>query len=180
MDVNPDYKDLLKELNARGVKYVVIGTHALIYYTEPRFTKDLDVWVEPTRENAQRIYEALKAFGAPLRDVGLEDFADPQTIYQIGISPCRIDIVMGVSGVKFPTAWRNKKQVHYGDIRINILSSKDLLRNKKASGRPQDISDAYQLQNAVKFQKQARKQKQNLKQSKNSHPKIRHAENQQE
>ncbi len=150
MDVNPDYKDLLRELNARGVKYVVVGTHALIYYTEPRFTKDLDIWVEPTRENAQKIFEALKFFGAPLQGISIEDFANPQNIYQIGVSPSRIDIIMGISGVHFPTAWRNKKQVLYGDVRINILSSQDLLRNKKASARPQDLTDASLLQKAMK------------------------------
>lgn len=150
MDVNPDYKDLLKELNARGVRYVVIGTHALIYYTEPRFTKDMDIWIEPTPDNAAKIYEALKAFGAPLQSIHIEDFTNPKNIYQIGISPSRIDIIMGISGVTFPTAWRNKKQVKYGDVRINILSADDLLRNKKASGRPQDLADVSILQKVKK------------------------------
>jgi hypothetical protein len=159
MDVNPDYKDLLRELNDRGVKYVVIGSHALIYYTEPRFTKDLDVWVEPSPENAQRVFEALKAFGAPLHGICLEDFADPTTIYQVGVAPRRIDIVMGVSGVEFPTAWQNKKQVCYGDIRINILSIEDLLKNKKASGRPQDLADYALLQKALKHAAPPRKSK---------------------
>ncbi len=150
MDVNPDYKDLLKELNARGIRYVVVGTHALIYYTEPRFTKDMDIWIEPTQENAAKIFEALKAFGAPLQGIKIEDFANPQNIYQIGVSPSRIDIIMGISGVKFPTAWRNKKHVKYGDVQINILSAEDLLRNKKASGRPQDLADVSMLQKVKK------------------------------
>lgn len=157
MPVNPDYKDLLKEFNARGVKYLVIGAHALVYYTEPRFTKDLDVWIEPSPENARRIFEALKAFGAPLQDIRVEDFANPQNIYQIGVPPNRIDIIMGVSGVTFPTAWRNKKRVRYGDVRINIPSPEDLLRNKKACARPQDLADASLLQKALKSSKSRRK-----------------------
>jgi len=159
MDVNPDYKDLLNELNARGVKYVVVGTHALLYYTEPRFTKELDVWIEPTPENAQKVFVALKAFGAPLQKITIEDFTDPKNIYQFGVAPSRIDVLMGISGVEFPEAWKNKKPVQYGNIRINILSSEDLLRNKQASGRPQDLTDAHLLHKALKRLKPSRKPK---------------------
>ena len=97
MDISYDYKDLFRLLNKRKVRYIVAGAYAVIYYTEPRFTKDLDIWVEPVMQNAQRLYEALKEFGAPLIDMHPKDFTDENKIYQIGIAPIRVDIMMGLS-----------------------------------------------------------------------------------
>ena len=153
MDVNPDYKDLLRILNSYHVRYLVIGAHALAFYTEPRYTKDLDVWIEPTPENAQHVLTALQEFGAPAGDLTLNDLTDPKMVYQIGVAPNRIDILTSISGVRFFTAWQNRVKTKYGDTPIHIISVKDFLRNKKAAGRPQDLLDLTLLQDAMNFLK---------------------------
>ncbi len=146
MDVNPDYKDLLHIFNSFRVKYLVIGAHAMAFFTEPRYTKDLDVWVEPSPENAERVVTALRKFGAPLRSLSLDDLTNPKMVFQIGIAPNRIDILTGISGVEFPTAWKNKVQAKYGNVPIHIISIKDFLRNKRAADRPQDKADIFAVQ----------------------------------
>jgi hypothetical protein len=124
----------------------VAGAHAVIYHTEPRYTKDLDIWVNPTPENAQRVHRALVRFGAPLRDVSEADFCNPDLVYQIGVAPNRIDILMGVSGVDFPSAWGDHVASTYGGVPISIMGKKSLMATKKAAGRPQDLLDLKKLQ----------------------------------
>ena len=145
MSVNPDFKDLFRILNDARVRYIVVGAHAVAYHTEPRFTKDLDLWVEPSAANATRVWEALARFGAPLQSVTRADLADPQLVYQIGVEPNRIDVMMGVEGVTFPTAWRNRVRTTYGGVRIYVLARSDLVRAKRAAGRPQDLLDLQRL-----------------------------------
>src|SRR5512134_1050543 len=101
MATNPDFKDLFATFNAAGVEYIVVGAHAVMVYTEPRYTKDLDVWVRPIDENAERVLAALAAFGAPTADVSVSDFAAEGTIFQIGVAPNRIDVITTVDGVVF-------------------------------------------------------------------------------
>ena len=146
MSVNQDFKDLFKAFNAEGAKYLVVGAYAVTFHAEPRYTKDLDVWVEPTVENARKIWAALTAFGAPLVDVSVEDFADQDMVYQIGIEPNRIDILMGVTGLDFPSAWEKRVSSRYGDQPISVLSKEDLIVSKKAAGRQQDLLDVDNLQ----------------------------------
>jgi hypothetical protein len=146
MAVNPDFKDLFKTFNDYRVEYLVIGAHAVMYYSRPRFTKDLDVWINPSPNNAQRAWEALRQFGAPLQDVTPESFTDPQLVYQIGAEPNRIDIMMGIPGVDFATAWRGRVHSSYGGVPIAIIGRLDLIRAKRAAGRPQDHLDADELE----------------------------------
>jgi hypothetical protein len=145
MAVNPDFRDLLKKFNEHRVEYLVIGAYALMYYTVPRYTKDIDVWVNPTRDNARRVRQALKEFGAPLKDVSERDFTDKELVYQIGIEPNRIDIMMGIGKMRFSTAWKKRRKSTYGDVRINILGKSDLIRSKMIAGRPRDLLDASEL-----------------------------------
>jgi len=111
-------------------------------YTEPRYTKDFDIWVEPVSANAQRVFEALAEFGAPMNDVQVEDFANPELVFQIGIEPLRIDIMMGIKGLQFSDAWPQRVESKFEDIAMNLISKEDLLVAKKAAGRPQDLIDA--------------------------------------
>lgn len=145
MELNSDLTELLKSLNAARVRYIVVGAHAVVHYTEPRYTKDLDLWVEPSAENARRVYGVLAAFGAPLQGISESDFANPDLVYQVGIEPNRVDFMMGLEAVRFETAWRNKVATALGSVRINILSRQDLIRNKRATGRPQDMLDVHRL-----------------------------------
>lgn len=145
MTINPDFRDLLKILSDYNVKYLIVGGYAVMYYSEPRFTKDIDIWVEPTPENASRVWGALAEFGAPLEQVTLANFFNKDLIYQIGVAPNRIDIMMDVPGVEFNRAWKNRIQSHYGDVTIFIMSLDDLIVAKEKAGRDQDLIDLKHL-----------------------------------
>ena len=146
MAANRDFKDLLSTLNAFHVKFLVVGAHAVIHYTEPRYTKDLDIWVEATAANAKATWNALAKFGAPLRDVTPADFENTEIIYQVGIEPNRVDIMPGIPGVRFRSAWRNAVRTTYAGEPIRIIGFKELLRSKRAAGRPQDLLDIAALE----------------------------------
>ncbi len=146
MAVNQDFKDLFSTFNDCHVEYLVIGAHAVMFYARPRFTKDLDVWVNPTPENAQRVWQALTIFGAPLQEVTPASFTDRELVYQVGIEPNRFDVMMGIPGIEFPAAWTNREHSTYGGIPIPIISRHDLIRAKRAAGRPQDLLDATELE----------------------------------
>jgi hypothetical protein len=143
---NQDFRDLFVELNAEGVDFLVVGAHALAAHGHVRATKDLDVWVRPERENAVRIIRALRAFGAPTDAVTEDDFAVPGITFQIGIEPVRIDIITAVDGLTFEAAWRNRIPSEYGGEPVSVVSREDLIRNKRASARPQDLADIAALE----------------------------------
>lgn len=146
MPVHPDLTDLLSELNGENVEYLVVGAHAVMVYTEPRFTKDLDVWVRPSPENAERVHRALAKFGAPLIDCTPATFTDPQMIYQIGVAPVRVDVLMGIAGIEFEEAWPRRHECSYGNVPIHVIGKQDLIRAKRAAGRPQDLIDVQWLE----------------------------------
>ena len=143
--VSRDYEDLFNIFNAHKIRYLVVGAHAVVFYSVPRFTKDLDVWVPPALNGAAQIYDALKAFGAPLRGMTAEDFQDPSMFLQIGVAPVRIDIMLNVPGISWEEAWAHRKKSRYGKTPIHILGLDELIQAKKASGRPQDRLDLKQL-----------------------------------
>jgi hypothetical protein len=142
MFVNSDFSDLLKIFNANNVKYLVIGGYAVIQYAEPRFTKDLDLWISTDTSNAAAVYQSLLAFGAPLADLTKADFAEEGYFYQMGVPPVRVDILMGVPGLNFAEAWERRVIVEFDDLPVAFVAKTDLITNKRASGRPQDLIDA--------------------------------------
>lgn len=148
MLVNSDFKELLKILADKGVKYLVIGGYAVILYGEPRYTKDLDLWVFANPQNAQAIFSALKAFGAPLTNLTPEDFAHEGYFYQMGIPPVRVDILMSIPGLSFEEAWERRENIDFDGVQMSFISKRDLIITKRASGRPQDILDADALEQA--------------------------------
>ena len=150
MPANQDYKDLFRILNEENVEYMVVGAHAVIFYTEPRYTKDLDVWINPSTENALKVYHALRKFGAPLQDISVDDFTKHDLVYQIGIAPVRIDVLMGIKGLGFAEAWKNKIESTYSGEKIFIIGKADLIRSKKATGRAQDLLDVEKLEKQKK------------------------------
>jgi len=123
-----------------------VGAYAVTFHAEPRYTKDLDIWVEPTPENAKKVWEALTAFGAPLDDVSVEDFGNQSLVYQIGVEPNRIDIMMNVPGVVFPEAWENRVESSYGEEKVNIIAIDDLILAKRTANRDQDKIDVKNLE----------------------------------
>ncbi|MEZ5403790.1 MAG: DUF6036 family nucleotidyltransferase [Bryobacteraceae bacterium] len=140
--MNSNFSDLLRLLEEFEVRYLIVGGHAIMLYTEPRYTKDLDVWVEATAANAERVFQALAAFGAPLTGMSPADFAAEGYFYQLGRPPARIDILMSIEGVSFPEAWPNRRRALLGGAEANFIGRDDLLRNKTATGRLIDQHDA--------------------------------------
>ncbi len=145
MPTNSDFKELLNALNEYEVKYLVIGGYAVMLYTEPRFTKDLDIWVEATQENGRRVYAALARFGAPLAGVTAADFSQQGLFYQMGRPPVRVDILTSVTGMQFEEAWPKRVEKDFGGVRTFFLSREDLIQIKTALGRPQDLLDVEKL-----------------------------------
>ena len=148
MSPNSHFKDLLSALNGCGAKYLVVGGYAVMLYTEPRYTKDLDIWVECTPDNALRVYRALAGFGAPLAGIRPEDFAVPDLIYQLGVPPSRVDILTSISGVDFEEAWRRRTEAEFGNIQTMFIGLGDLIANKRTTGRTTDLADCERLQEA--------------------------------
>lgn len=144
--MNQDFRDLLAEFNARGVEYLVVGAHALAAHGYVRATKDLNVWVRPDAHNAARVHAALAAFGASLHDLTEDDLVTPGTIFQIGSAPIRIDVLTAIDDIVFESAWAARTQVPFGDQIVPVLSRADLIRNKRAAGRAQDLVDARWLE----------------------------------
>jgi hypothetical protein len=143
--VNRDFRDLLFEFNAQDVEFLVVGAHALAAHGHVRGTKDLDVWVRPDPDNARRVLHALAAFGAPLADLTEDDLSAPGIVFQIGVEPVRVDILTSIDGVTFEEAWTNRVQAQFSDQTVSVLSRADLVRNKSASGRLQDLADLERL-----------------------------------
>jgi hypothetical protein len=144
--VNQDFKELLLAFNAHHVDYLVVGAHALAAYGHVRATKDLDIWVRPDRENAQRVLTAISAFGAPLGDLTHEDLSKPGTIFQIGVPPLRIDIITQIDGVDFIRAWPDRFETSFGGVPATVISCQHLILNKKTVGRLQDLADIEKLE----------------------------------
>lgn len=139
--MNSDFKDLLLILEKFRVKHLIIGGYAVMNYSEPRYTKDLDIWIEASKENAERVYEALKSFGAPISSLTPDDFSQEGFFYQMGRPPVRIDILMSVKGVTFADAWARHTTVSVGKCLFRFISKEDLITSKRAAGRPQDLID---------------------------------------
>jgi hypothetical protein len=145
MEINSDFRDLLRNLNAAGVRYLIVGGYAVMVHTEPRYTKDLDVWIESERDNARRLLEALSAFGAPIAGVTADDFTEPEVFFQIGVDPVRVDIMTSITGLDFETAWGRRIEVDFGGVPAPVLCRADILAAKIASGRVRDRRDARHL-----------------------------------
>jgi hypothetical protein len=140
----------LSEFNARGVEYLVVGAYALAAHGHVRATGDLDLWVRPDADNAKRVIEALGAFGAPLGDLGPGDLSRPGLVFQIGIAPLRIDVLTSIDGVEFGEAWTERLTAKFAGLAVPVLSTRLLIRNKRAVGRAQDIADLEWLERSGK------------------------------
>lgn len=146
MSLNKDFRDLFASLNDAGAEYLLVGGYALAVHAQPRFTKDLDVWVNPTPQNAARVVRALQAFGAPLLGLTEQDLARPDIVFQMGVPPNRIDVVTGIDGVTFSDAWPARVATRYDDQAVPVIGREHLILNKRATGRVQDALDAELLE----------------------------------
>ncbi|MGA2268506.1 MAG: nucleotidyltransferase [Bryobacteraceae bacterium] len=150
MKISSDYKDLLRNLNAAGVRYLIVGGHAVMIYTEPSFTKDLDLWVDPSERNAQALFRALAQFGAPLQGIRPADFTEPEVFYQIGVDPVRIDVLTSLPGLDFASAWKRRLAVDFDGEPAPVISREDLITSKKVTGRARDRKHARSLRKPLK------------------------------
>jgi hypothetical protein len=147
-ELNRDFRDMMTALQAEEAVFLVVGAHAMAAHGVPRATGDLDLWIRPDPQNAQRVLRALASFGAPLEATGLtvEDLAKLGTVYQIGLPPRRIDLLTDIDGVEFDEAWRSKVVSQVSGLEVPFLGWDALLRNKQESGRPKDLADVKLLE----------------------------------
>jgi len=143
--VNQDFRDLLRVFNEEKVRYLVVGGYALIKHSEPRYTKDLDLWVSPDEENAKRVLQALIKYGAPVSSMSPVDFTREGYFFTMGLAPNRIDILFDLKGLSFDAAWQRRVCEVTGGIEICFLSRVDLIIYKEAVGRKQDLADVEKL-----------------------------------
>jgi len=146
---SPHYRELLQLLNDCQVEYLIVGGYAVMKYTEPRYTKDLDVWVNNSKENSARVFQALARFGAPLKHDGItpETFTRDSVVYQIGVAPVRIDILTHISGVQFSDAWPRRVASNVFGVPVDFIGLDDLIVNKRAAGRSTDLDHLDRIHN---------------------------------
>ncbi len=144
--MNPDYRDMLSAFAEENVSYLLVGAYALAAHGHVRATGDIDLWVERSRDNASRVIAALARFGAPMHQIEARDFETPDTVFQIGLAPRRIDILTTIDAVDFEAAWSEREEVEAAGLRVPVISRRHLLRNKRATGRPKDRADALWLE----------------------------------
>ena len=148
--MNADYIDMLKCLNKADVDYILVGGWAVNMYGYIRATVDLDIWILADSDNAKKVYAAVAEFGAPVSAMKPEEFAEYGMIFQIGVAPCRVDIISKISGVSYADAVTRAVPKTIDGVPVRIISLEDLIANKKASGRAKDLADVEVLEGCGK------------------------------
>jgi len=141
MEIRTDFKELLELFNRHRVEYLVVGGYALAFHGAPRVTGDIDLFVRPTSENAERILAALDEFGFASLNLSKDDFTTPGMVVQLGVPPVRIDIITRVSGVSWEKADAGKVAGNYADTPVFFIGREDFISNKRATGRVKDAAD---------------------------------------
>jgi len=141
MKTEKDYAELLGLLNKNRVRYCIVGSYAVAFHAKPRYTKDIDILVEPSHENARKILKALNEFGFGSLNLSEKDFTDRENIIQLGYEPVRIDIITSISHLDFDEIWKNRIKGQYGKIKVNFIDLENLIKSKRISGRKQDKVD---------------------------------------
>lgn len=142
MKVEKDFEEFVKLLNEHEVRYLIVGAYAVGFHAEPTYTADIDIWVEPSKKNAEKVIQVLKNFGFGDVDILEEDILNPDMVTQLGYPPVRIDILSSISGLKFQGAFQTRVQGIFGSTKAYFLSAKDLVKNKESTGRTKDRADA--------------------------------------
>jgi hypothetical protein len=145
MNIQEDFEEFLKLLNKKKVEYLVVGGYAVAFHGYVRATKDLDILFHNSLQNIQRLKQVLNNFGFPVENLRDVAFSEQGKIIRMGVSPVMIELINVISGVSFKTAWKNRATGVYGKTKVLYISKPDLLKNKKASGRPQDLADLAEL-----------------------------------
>ncbi len=145
--LNNDYREMLQILLEEEVDFIVVDAYALAAHGIPRATGDIDIWVKTETKNSEKLIKALKRFGAPTSDITSSDFTDPDIVFQIGVAPRRIDFLTSIDGVEFDDAKNDHLTINISGIEIPVISVANLIKNKKATGRPKDLLDIECLKN---------------------------------
>lgn len=148
--MNSDFRDLLRIFAEEEVEFLVVDAYAVIHHTQPRYTKDLDVWIKPSPENAKRVSRAFHRFGVPMVEVTEADFAEEGLQYAIGMPPSQIDFLTSLPGAEFEAAWKDHVEGRVGDVTVPLLGVPQLVSAKTVAGRPQDLADLDELRRAGK------------------------------
>ncbi len=141
MDLAPDFDEFIGSLIAQRAEFLVVGAYALAFHGAPRFTGDIDVFVRPTLENAERVLAAVRAFGFPTSELDPQAIIDPRRILQMGVEPVQIHVMSAISGVTWDEAWLSRAPGRCGSHEVAFLGREAFLRNKRASARPRDLAD---------------------------------------
>lgn len=144
--LTPDFREFLRFLNENRVRYLLVGGYAVGLHGYPRYTKDLDIWVEASQENAERVIKAIEDFGFASLELTPQDFLEPGVFIQIGYPPVRIDLLTQPSGVVFAECYENREQIEVDGLTIPVIGLEDLRKNKKSAGRSQDLADLEKLE----------------------------------
>ena len=145
MALTQDFKSFIASLNENDVRYLIVGGYAVAFHGHPRYTKDLDIWIDPAVENIDKLLEALRQFGFGSLGLKAEDFEDPDDLIQLGLPPNRIDLFTALKGVAFDSCYQAKVDIEIDEITAHVIDLYNLKNNKKATGRPQDIADLSNL-----------------------------------
>jgi hypothetical protein len=145
LPISEDFKELLSLFADEKVRYLIIGGYAVTHYGYPRYTKDLDLWIDRTDDNAKRVFRALSRFGAPVQGMSEADFKEAGSVFLFGVEPLRVDILNDIDGVQFDEAWGRKQSTLYGGVPVNVIARDDLIANKRATGRLRDRQDVETL-----------------------------------
>lgn len=143
--MNSDFKELLQILHERSVEYMIAGGYAVIHHAQPRYTKDIDIWLNPSEENAARLMLVFREFGIPLIDIEQSHFAVKKTQFSIGLPPCQLDFLTSIPGLEFEDAWKEHVSCDANGFPIHYLGKADLIRSKEVAGRLQDLADIEEL-----------------------------------
>lgn len=141
-----DFKEFIELLIKNKAEYLIVGGYAVGVHGHPRYTGDLDIWLNPSQQNAELILKSVNEFGFSSFNLTVSDFTKPGNVIQLGYPPLRIDLLTAIDGVTFEECFQNMRQVTIGNLTVNFIGYNDLLRNKRESGRPKDIDDIENLQ----------------------------------
>lgn len=141
MEVEEDFKELLKLFNKHQVDFLIVGGYALAFHGAPRYTGDMDIFVKPSKENAEKILVALKDFGFGSLGLSVEDFAVENKVIQLGVPPVRIDILTSISGIDWNTAFTGREKGEYGGLTVYFIGRQEFIINKKILHRHKDLAD---------------------------------------
>lgn len=145
MKVSQDFEEFFELLNQNEVRYLLIGGYAYAIYAEPRYTKDIDIFYETDEKNAEKLLSALQSFGFSSLEIKKDDFLKRGQVIQLGMPPLRVDLLNEIEGVSFSEAWENRNNASYGKQKIHVIGKKELIKNKTAAGREQDMLDVKNL-----------------------------------